>query len=230
MEAHMALTDLLKPNAHLIDSETDDGRAMRSRIHDHYQAHRGENTDVGVEMDHRHESSVYPQGIEVGSIETAWDPARYAPSTRVGSRAPHVFLRNGVSIFDHYGEWWTLFEFMDGEVDEPTRAQKLLETAKAVKMPVKHVALHGEAEAHRVWQARLVLVRPDGHVAWRGEDVGCLETITNVLRIVAGYDTSSRHQEHHSSTNGLEVPFAATKEVTTQVEEYQLQQMGGMQA
>jgi FAD-dependent monooxygenase len=229
METHFALAELLKPNPHMVDSDTDEGRAMRERIHNHYQANDGENRDIGIEMDHRHKSCVYPQPLEQGGLEPSWSPDRYVPSTFVGSRAPHVYLKDGSPIFDHFGEYWTLFEFAKGDDHEPTGSQKFVDAAREMPIPLKHVVLSDEDNAGSVWQARLVLVRPDGHVAWRGEDAGDQEVIQEVLKTITGQKAGTFSQSSREEGSGIEKAFAGTKEVTTQVEDYHLGQMGIMQ-
>jgi hypothetical protein len=46
----------------------------------------------------------------------------------------------------------------------------LIEAAVQRGVPLRFVALD-EPEVHRLYERRLVLVRPDGHVAWRDDKV-----------------------------------------------------------
>jgi 2-polyprenyl-6-methoxyphenol hydroxylase-like FAD-dependent oxidoreductase len=106
----------------------------------------------------------------------AEDPVtEYLPSARPGSRAPHVWLTRGnekISTIELFGPHFVLLAGPDGEAWRaaaqaigPTRPPLLVFTVG------KHGDL-GEAdgnwcEAYGVEAAGAVLVRPDGHVAWR---------------------------------------------------------------
>jgi 2-polyprenyl-6-methoxyphenol hydroxylase-like FAD-dependent oxidoreductase len=106
----------------------------------------------------------------------AEDPVtEYLPSARPGSRAPHVWLTRGnekISTLELFGPHFVLLAGPDGEAWRaaaqaigPTRPPLLVFTVG------KHGDL-GEAdgnwcEAYGVEAAGAVLVRPDGHVAWR---------------------------------------------------------------
>ncbi len=92
------------------------------------------------------------------------DPAVYRPSTWPGARAPHVALADGRSALDLFGRGFTLVRL---GADAPPAAA--LEAAAARRgVPLTTVTLT-EPDAIRLYERRLVLVRPDGHVAWRGD-------------------------------------------------------------
>jgi hypothetical protein len=113
----------------------------------------------GIAMGYRYTSSVI---ISDGTPEP-WDGVRgYIPTARPGHRAPHVWLSENVSIIDKFGDGFVLLDF--GGDPRP-----LVLAAAARKLPLK-VEMIGKAEAYRLYERKLVLVRPDGHVAWRGDD------------------------------------------------------------
>ncbi len=91
-------------------------------------------------------------------------PDAYVPSARPGSRAPHVGLRDGRSIIDLFGRGFTLLQFNSEEPDGAT----LQAAAAARGVPLRSVAVP-DADAASLYERRLALVRPDGHVAWRGD-------------------------------------------------------------
>jgi len=66
---------------------------------------------------------------------------------------------------DLYGRGFVLARF--GR--EAPEDQRIVEAAKARGVPIK-VETIDNREAAAIYETRLVLVRPDGHVAWRGND------------------------------------------------------------
>ena len=83
-------------------------------------------------------------------------------TTYPGCRAPHIWLEDGVSILDKFAQDFTLLRF-DTSLDTG-----VLEKAAAEHhVPITLVDIRNEAAAD-LYQQPLVLVRPDGHVAWRG--------------------------------------------------------------
>jgi len=102
----------------------------------------------------------------------------YVQTARPGARAPHVWLKEGVSILDIFGRGFVLLRFAP-----QLNVSRLADAARARQVPLQVVDL-GSEEAYKAYGARLVLVRPDGHVAWRGDTVP--EDAQNLVDIVRG--------------------------------------------
>lgn len=92
------------------------------------------------------------------------DTSRYVPSAHPGCRAPHVTLSDGRSIIDLFGRGFTLLR-LGAAAPEAT---EIVSAALDRGVPL---AVHGitEEEARSLYEKSLVLVRPDGHVAWRAD-------------------------------------------------------------
>ncbi|WP_345252151.1 FAD-dependent monooxygenase [Pigmentiphaga soli] len=89
----------------------------------------------------------------------------YRQTAAPGARAPHVWLRDGRSTLDLFGGGYVLLRL---GADAPA-ADPLAAAAGARGVPLAVHALD-EAEVLQAYRRRLVLVRPDGHVTWRGDD------------------------------------------------------------
>jgi hypothetical protein len=84
----------------------------------------------------------------------------YTPSTVPGCRTPHVWLADGRSLYDAMGPDYTLLRF-----DRGVDVRALQEAARRRGMDL-HVLDLAPADPYR---EKLVLSRPDQHVAWRGD-------------------------------------------------------------
>jgi hypothetical protein len=89
----------------------------------------------------------------------------YVQTARPGARAPHVWLSDGRSTLDLYGRGFTLLRLGPN----PPAATDLAEAAAHRRVPLSVVALT-EPDVLAAYERRLVLVRPDGHVAWRSDE------------------------------------------------------------
>jgi hypothetical protein len=126
-----------------------------------------------------------PVCVGDGTPPLAMDPARFVPSTRPGTRAPHAWLDDERSTLDLFGDGFVLLRLGA----DPPDATRLLDAAKAQGVPMRAVAL-ADPEVAALYETRLVLVRPDGHVAWRGNDSPAdAEDIVNRIRGAAGLET-----------------------------------------
>ncbi|WP_319198867.1 FAD-dependent monooxygenase [Streptomyces sp. WI04-05B] len=114
---------------------------------------------TGVQLGYRYSGS--PICVPDGSPEPPDEPDEYVPSTWPGCRAPHAWLPDGGSVLDHFGRGFTLV--VSGSAD-PT---PLVEAARGCGVPLTVLRLADPA-AVELYERPLVLVRPDGHVGWRG--------------------------------------------------------------
>src|SRR5262245_4890714 len=166
-EASRNLVRLLSPghNAALLD-ETDEGARVRERVGREFSAiMRHEWFTLGMHLGYRYEGS--PICRPDGTDAPPDDPERYVPVARPGSRAPHAWLRDGRSTLDLFGRGFTLLVIAaagGGAAD----AAPLVEAAAQRRLPM-HVTPLDEPEVLALYERRLVLVRPDGHVAWRSD-------------------------------------------------------------
>lgn len=88
----------------------------------------------------------------------------YHPTSFPGSRAPHAWLADRRSTLDLFGNGFTLLR-LGTSAPQPSA----LERAFAARgVPLNTVSIADPAIA-ALYERALVLVRPDGHVAWRGD-------------------------------------------------------------
>jgi 2-polyprenyl-6-methoxyphenol hydroxylase-like FAD-dependent oxidoreductase len=119
---------------------------------------------VGLQIGYRYEDS--PICVPDGTPPERDHPEDFVPSARPGSRAPHLWLDQGRSSLDLYGRGFVLLRLgADGPDTSAFEA-----AAAARRMPLKTVVVR-EPSAAQLHQRHLVLVRPDGHVAWRADRV-----------------------------------------------------------
>jgi hypothetical protein len=95
----------------------------------------------------------------------AAETAQFVPSTWPGSRAPHAWLADGRSTIDLFGNGFVLLRLGAS----PPDAGRIAEAAKARGVPLSIVSLN-DPQLATLYERPLVLVRPDGHVAWRGTE------------------------------------------------------------
>jgi 2-polyprenyl-6-methoxyphenol hydroxylase-like FAD-dependent oxidoreductase len=88
----------------------------------------------------------------------------YRPTTVPGSRAPHAWLADGRSTLDLFGSGFTLLRLGAGAPQPFTMERAFAERG----VPLNTISVADPAIA-ALYERPLVLVRPDGHVAWRGE-------------------------------------------------------------
>ncbi len=98
-----------------------------------------------------------------GEAAPAYGIGDYTPSTVPGCRAPHFFQKDGASLYDGLGDGYALLRFDRGADTSPLRL-----AAQRRGMPLKVLDVD-PADAAGLYRHALVLVRPDRHVAWRGQ-------------------------------------------------------------
>jgi hypothetical protein len=154
---------ILRPDPKVFEGDGPEAEAARLEYGQRYtEMMRREWFSIGVHLGYVYEGSpiVVPDGTPRPPLQTS----TYTPTSRPGSRAPHAWIGEGKSTLDLFGEGFVLLRF--GANPPPARA--LQDAAAAVHMPLRIVDIN-DAEASRLYERRLVLVRPDGQVAWRGD-------------------------------------------------------------
>ena len=99
---------------------------------------------------------------EPGNV-AEWDTCVYTPHARPGIRIPHMWLSDGRALQDILGDGYTLLD-LAGVCDTAG-----LEAAfRDLGAPLEVLRLD-EPELRRVYGSPVLLLRPDLHIAWRGE-------------------------------------------------------------
>ncbi len=146
-----------------IEDETPAGAQLRRQIGARIQvAKLREFVTLGVVLGYRYEASPIIRGD--GTSAPAPDFLNYVPSSRPGSLAPHAWLHDGSSLYDHFGAAFTLLALPGSPVQQIERA---CAQAAALGLSLK-VIQPAEGGVAALYPTPFTLIRPDQHVAWRG--------------------------------------------------------------
>lgn len=155
------LDHMIAPDPKL-DADGAEGEAARAEVHDRLFALRlREFVTPGIQLGYRYAGS--PLIVPDGSLEGPDDHMVYLPTTRPGARAPHVDLGEERSILDEYGRGFTLVV-----CDPVAQTRAFIAAGRSLGIPVREIRFDG-GPVPAAYERPLVLVRPDGHVCWRGE-------------------------------------------------------------
>jgi 2-polyprenyl-6-methoxyphenol hydroxylase-like FAD-dependent oxidoreductase len=88
----------------------------------------------------------------------------YQPSAHPGCLAPHAWFEDGASLYDHFGQGFTLLVTDAGDDD----SDRIAVAAQRHGMPLI-VVKPEDRRLNERYGARYALIRPDQHVAWRGQ-------------------------------------------------------------
>jgi 2-polyprenyl-6-methoxyphenol hydroxylase-like FAD-dependent oxidoreductase len=144
-----------------IDEDSERGESIRRRLGSAIAREKlNEFFSIGLVLGYRYDRS--PLIFSDGTPAPPADVAEYLANARPGSLAPHVRLSDGSAIFDHFGAGFTLLALADG-----VRTDAFVAAALGQGVPLNVVAI-AERHVRELYEADLVLVRPDQHVAWRG--------------------------------------------------------------
>ena len=158
----------------ILDS-TPSGEATRQRIGHHMTEVGREDWDsLGLQLGVRYDES--PICVHDGSPAPALTVIDYQQTSRPGARAPHAWLAEGYSTLDLFGKSYVLMQF-----DMGAFVGNLEHLARQRGVPLKREVIHDLSIA-KLYERRLVLVRPDGVVAWRGDALpaDCTELLDTV--------------------------------------------------
>jgi hypothetical protein len=145
------------------EKEGPEGDAIRQRVGGMLMAVDGPQfNSVGMQLGYYYDDS--PINVADGSTPPAFVVDRYEPTSRPGSRAPHVWVDEQTALFDRLGPDFTLLKLGSAAPD----GSAIEQAAQLRNVPLKVVEIADEAALAAYEGYPLVLVRPDQHVAWRG--------------------------------------------------------------
>ena len=143
-----------------LEDDTPAGEAARREVREEViRAKTPEFYALGVVLGYCYRDSP----VIVEGEATSWTRSRdYVPTAAPGCLAPHRWMEDGRSLYDLFGAGFTLLVLGDAD------AAGAAADAAATGTPLTVVELADPA-LRDLYGAPLALVRPDQHVAWRGE-------------------------------------------------------------
>lgn len=115
-----------------------------------------------------------PAIVHDGEAPPPYRMGEFTPTTVPGARLPHLWC-DGRSLYDRLGEGFTLIR-----TDRSADVSGLVDAASEKGVPL---ALLDLDDAPRdLYRHRLVLVRPDQHIAWRGDTAADPERVIDTVR------------------------------------------------
>lgn len=142
------------------------GMAARADLSAQLGTFGEEFASLGVQLGARYDGSTIVVGDEAPPSD---DLVNYVPSGVPGGRAPHLWLDQarvfGSSLYDRLGTGFTLLRLGRAA----GAGEDLKSAAMRAGVPLKVLDVPGEP-ARDLYGRDLVLIRPDQHIAWRGND------------------------------------------------------------
>jgi 2-polyprenyl-6-methoxyphenol hydroxylase-like FAD-dependent oxidoreductase len=139
-----------------------EGDAVRARIgREAYEINVGQFCCGGLNFGYFYSAS--PIIAYDGEPAPAYDIYKFRQSTVPGCRTPHLWLRDGRSLYDVLGADFTLLR-----LDPKVEITGLVEAATHRGLPMSVIDVDAD-EAPTLYPHKLLISRPDQHVAWRGD-------------------------------------------------------------
>ena len=139
---------------------------------------RKTNEMIGAELGYRYVGSPV-MAEEPGGPEQLF--RTYDPIAWTGVRLPHAWVADGVAMQDRMGDGWTVLR-LGGD---PAAGQALVAALRALGAPAAEVALP-DGRLRELYGRDLFLLRPDLHIAWRGNKAP--DDPAALARLVTGRD------------------------------------------
>ncbi len=157
--------------APVLEEDSPAGALARAAASDYLNGHvRREFNIPGVTFGGRYDGS--PLIVADGTSPPPDTPNTYVPSACPGGRPPHAWLADGRSLYDTFHFEWTLLVLGEDAPD----ASGFERASRQAGLDLK-VVQHTTAELLALYEAPLVLIRPDQIVAWRGHETSQAATV-----------------------------------------------------
>ena len=148
-----------------IAQKTPAGEAERARIRElAFVGQRISHEMIGTELGYRYDGS--PLVCTEPGEPPPDESRRYSPTTWPGARLPHLWLKDGTALHDRLGDGYTLLRIGRGPSTDTTALERAMHATGA---PFEIVDI-AEDHLRSVYERDLILLRPDLHVVWRGDE------------------------------------------------------------
>jgi 2-polyprenyl-6-methoxyphenol hydroxylase-like FAD-dependent oxidoreductase len=163
-----------------LDAPTDEGTRLRTQVGERIASTKvREFNNLGVVLGYRYDDS--PVIVSDGSEPPPREYNLYVPSARPGCIAPHAWFDDATSLYDRFGSGFTLLS--KHPAGHPA-VQCASADARAAGIPLQTVEIRG-GDLDALYPTAFTLIRPDQHVAWRGDTwpgAGVLGRVTGLER------------------------------------------------
>ena len=158
-----------------IEEDSVRGKEARKTLQVELKSFKEEFASLGIVLGARYDNS--PLIVSDGSKPPPDEPATYIPSSVPGGRLPHYWINDKESVFDQLGPWFNVLQIGP---DAPS-VLAFKNVAIELNIPIEIIIIK-EPAALRLYQVKVLLVRPDQYIAWRGneipKDIGALLKLT----------------------------------------------------
>jgi len=192
MQGRLSWRAAYQPN---VSECTSEGAATRAEMARRFDVEQRKVTEIlGIEAGYRYIDSpaIWP---EPGEGPDPNSP-RYIPTSWPGARLPHVWLDDGTALHDHIGPGYTLLRLGGTRTD----TGHLERAMRATGAPLDLLEVASDA-ARDIYGYDLLLLRPDLHVVWRGNqtpvDAGA------VAAVVTGHGSPAKLEPSFLPTDTL---------------------------
>jgi 2-polyprenyl-6-methoxyphenol hydroxylase-like FAD-dependent oxidoreductase len=148
----------------MLEQDTPEGAEVRARFGRRlYDANIQSMVPTGLNFGYAYDQS--PIIAHSGETPPAFTMGSYTPTLIPGCRLPHFWLADGTPLYDALGPGFTLLR-----LDPDAGVQGLVDAAARRGVPLKILEIApGKDFDPSVYTRKLVLARPDQHIAWRGD-------------------------------------------------------------
>lgn len=137
-------------------------------------------TLAGIVLGYRYRNSpiIFYEGDDDGADQTRYD---YVPTTRAGARLPHLWMKDGSAVQDHLRNGYALIT----SARSTEGLEQMGEAFRSLGCPFQVLDVSEVPHAREIYARDYVLLRPDLHVAWRGNSMAA--DPTGLAAVVTGH-------------------------------------------
>jgi 2-polyprenyl-6-methoxyphenol hydroxylase-like FAD-dependent oxidoreductase len=146
-----------------VGDDTPQGARIRAEVAELASVHQRKGHEMtGIELGYRYVDSPLISYDPAGPTDDGY-AYTYRPRSEPGFRLPHAWCADGTALHDHLGPGYSLIR-LGGDADTAKLEQAVRETGAPID--VHHL---DDPHLRALYGADLFLLRPDLHIAWRGD-------------------------------------------------------------